>query len=144
MRADPRARLVLLVDDSEDDRMFARDALRHVAPDVLVAEATNGVEAMAYLRDETRPLPDLVLLDLKMPLKDGFEVLAEMRLDPRLRHVPVVTIFTTATDQSFVRTAYAAGANAFVGKPSTMAGLHEVMTGIVRHWFEIATLPQSR
>ena len=135
---------MLLVDDSEDDRMFARNALRDVAPDIQVAEAANGVEAMAYLRDETRPLPDLVLLDLKMPLKDGFEVLAEMRLDPRLRHVPVVTVFTTATDQSFVRTAYAAGANAYVGKPSTMAGLQDVMAGIIRYWFEVVTLPQAR
>jgi CheY-like chemotaxis protein len=137
-------RLVLVVDDNEDDRMFVRDALRQVAPEVLVAELGDGVELLEYLRDRTRPFPDLVLLDLQMPRKDGLETLAEIRLDSSLRHVPVIAVFTTATDQEFVRRAYSSGANAYVGKPSTMAGLRDIMAGLVQHWFEIVTLPGSR
>ena len=135
-------RVVLVVDDDPDDRMFVRNALRAVAPDLRIEEAIDGEDALAFLRDRSRPFPDLVLLDLKMPRKDGLETLSEIRLDPDLRHVPVIAIFTTATDPEFVRQAYLNGANAYVGKPSTMLGMKEIMSGVVRHWFEIATLPR--
>jgi CheY-like chemotaxis protein len=136
-----RDRVILVVDDNEDDRMFVRNALTAVDPSIVVAEAVDGVDALAYLRDETRTFPDFILLDLKMPRKDGLETLAEIRRDPRLQHLPVVAIFTTATDPAYVRRAYAVGANAFVGKPSSISGMRDVMAAIVRHWFEIATLP---
>lgn len=134
-------RLILVVDDNEDDRMFVRNALNFVDPDIQIAEAVDGFDALRYLRDASNPFPDLILLDLKMPRKDGLETLAEIRQDPKLRHLPVVAVFTTATDPEFVKRAYMTGANAYVGKPSNMASLRDVMGGIVRHWFEIATLP---
>jgi len=137
-----KAHVILVVDDNEDDRMFVRTALESVDADIVIAEAVDGVEALEYLRDETRAFPDFVLLDLKMPRKDGLETLAEIRLDPKLRHLPVVAIFTTATDPELVRRAYDTGANAYVGKPSSINGMRETMAGIVRHWFEIATLPE--
>jgi len=139
----PKSRLILIVDDDEDDRMFVRNALSQVDPDVRIAEAVDGFEALAYLRDSSKTFPDLVLLDLKMPRKDGLETLADVREDPTLRHVPVVAMFTTATDPEFVRRAYLAGANAYIGKPSNMASLRDVMSGLVKHWFEIVTLPES-
>jgi len=146
MRGDPihneSPRLVLVVDDSDDDRAFVRDALRAVAPHVKCAEARDGFEALAYLRDESQPFPDLVLLDLKMPRKDGMETLAEIRADSSLRHLVIVAVFTTATDPAFVREAYAKGANAYLGKPSSRAALRNMMAGMVRHWFEVVTLPQ--
>jgi two-component system, chemotaxis family, response regulator Rcp1 len=138
-----KGRLILVVDDNEDDRMFVRNALSEVDPNVRVAEAVDGIDALDYLRDASKAFPDLILLDLKMPRKDGFETLADIRQDPKLRHLPVVAVFTTATDPEFVRRAYCTGANAYVGKPSNMASLREIMGGIVKHWFEIATLPEN-
>lgn len=137
------ARVVLVVDDDKDDRMFVRNALREIDPEIIVAEAVDGFDALDYLRDTSKPQPALILLDLKMPRKDGLETLAEIRDDPLLRHLPVIAIFTTATDPAFVKRAYATGANAYVGKPSTIAGMREVMAGIVLYWFEIVTLPEE-
>lgn len=135
-------RRVLVVDDSEDDRTFVRTALLSVDPDIQISEACDGVEALDYLRSD-RPFPDLILLDLKMPRKDGMETLAEIRRDPDLRHVPVIAVFTTATDPEYVRLAYTTGANAYLGKPSTMASLREVMDAVVKHWFGVVTLPDG-
>lgn len=139
---DPGRGTILVVDDDADDRMFVRRALRTVAGDLHVAEAVDGEQALIYLRDTSRPFPDLVLLDLKMPRMDGFETLAAIRRDPLLLHRPVVAIFTTATDPESVRKAYRAGANAYVAKPSSMGSLTDMMAGVVRHWFDTATLPQ--
>ncbi len=137
-----KERAILVVDDDEDDRMFVKAAMQVVAPTVLVEEAEDGVVALQILHDQARRLPDLVLLDLNMPRKDGLEVLAEIRTDPALRQLVVIAIFTTATDPESVRLAYASGANAYIGKPSSLLGLQAMMAGIVRHWFEIATLPE--
>jgi CheY-like chemotaxis protein len=134
-------RLILVVDDNPDDRMFVRNALKEVAPEVALAEAFDGVDALAYLRDARNVVPDLVLLDLKMPRKDGFETLAEIRGDSDLCHLPVVAVFTTSTDPEFVWRAYRTGANAYIGKPSSVALLRDAMAGVVKHWFEVATLP---
>jgi CheY-like chemotaxis protein len=88
-----------------------------------------------------RPFPDLVLLDLKMPRMDGFEALAEVRADPALRHLPIVTVFTTATDPEFVRRTYAEGANAFLGKPATHEALVTMMRVLASYWFSVVVLP---
>lgn len=136
-----RARIILVVDDDADDRMFVRRALREIDPGFVVAEAVDGVDAIAYLRDLSNTRPDLVLLDLKMPRKDGLETLADIRADPLLRRPPVIVMFTTATNPEYVERAYLTGANAYVGKPSTLAGLREIMAGLTRYWFELATLP---
>lgn len=141
MVRDDREWLILVADDSADDRMLVRYALNAVAPKVRVSETVDGVDTLAYLRDATQPFPDLLLLDLKMPRKDGLETLAEIRGDPELRHLPVIAIFTVETDPEFVRRAYAQGVNAYVEKPSTLAELKVLMEVLVRYWFEIATLP---
>ena len=141
MVSDQREWLILVADDSADDRMFIRNALHAVAPKVRVSETVDGIDTLAYLRGAAQPFPDLLLLDLKMPRMDGLETLAEIRGDPGLRHLPVIAIFTTATDPEFVRRAYASGVNAYVGKPSTLGELKVLMEVLVRHWFEIATLP---
>lgn len=141
MLPDTANRVVLVVDDSDDDRGFVREALGLVAPELRIVEARDGVEALEFLRRPDVMFPDFVLLDLKMPRKDGLETLADIRADQTLRHLPVIAAFTTATDPEFVRRAYAAGANAYIGKPSSLQGLRMVMAAIVHHWFTIATLP---
>jgi len=143
MTVDATGRVILIVDDDPDDRMFAREALAVAAPGVDIREVEDGIAFLAYLRSPgpDQPFPDLVLLDLKMPRMDGFEALAEVRADPALQHLPIVAAFTTASDPEFVRRAYADGANAFLGKPATREGLATMMRVVAEYWFGTVSLP---
>ena len=143
MTIDATGKVILLVDDDPEDRMFAREALAAVATGLDIREVVDGIAFLDYVRSpgSDRPFPDLVLLDLKMPRMDGFEALEELRADPALRHIPVVAVYTTATDPEFVRRTYALGANAFLGKPATHEGMINAMRVIVEHWFTVASLP---
>ena len=139
-----RRPVILIADDSEEDRAFVCDALRRLDRDLDVREVEDGIELLEYLRSPgpSRPFPGLILLDLQMPRMDGFEALAEIRRDPALSYVPVIAILTTATDPENVRQTYAAGANAFIGKPSSVARMRELMDTLVSHWFDVAILPE--
>jgi two-component system response regulator len=143
MTVDATGRVLLIVDDDPDDRMFTREALLAVAPGLDVREVEDGIEFLDYLRSPgpDRPFPDLVLLDLKMPRMNGFEALAAVRADPALRHLAIVTVFTTATDPEFVLRTYAEGANAFLGKPATREGLVSMMRVVAEYWFGTVSLP---
>ena len=143
MTVDATDRVVLIVDDDAEDRMFTREALLTAAPGVDVREAEDGVAFLEYLQSTgpDRPFPDLVLLDLKMPRMDGFEVLEVIRADPELRHLPIVAVFTTANDPDFVRRTYADGANGFLGKPATHEELAAMMRVVVAYWFGATSLP---
>lgn len=116
-------RLVLLVDDNEASLTLARSALHETAPDTRVEFARDGEAALARLRDAASPLPDLVVLDLLLPRLDGWGVLFAMRQDPRLAHVPVI-ILTTSASTLDGRTAALMGAHAFHTKPATLADFH--------------------
>jgi CheY-like chemotaxis protein len=143
MTVDASGKVLLIVDDEPDDRMFTREALLVAAPGLDVREVEDGVAFLDYLRSPgpDRPFPDLVLLDLKMPRMDGFEALAAVRADPGLRHVAIVAVFTTATDPEFVLRTYAEGANAFLGKPATRDGLVSMMHVVAAYWFGTVSLP---
>ena len=142
-----RAVTILMADDDADDRLLARDALiesRLVNDLYLVAD---GQELMDYLRRQgkyedpsTSPRPGVILLDLNMPRKDGFEALAEIRSDPSLRQIPVVILTTSKTEEDIYR-GYDLGANSFVTKPVTFEGLVEAMKALGQYWFEIVELP---
>lgn len=143
MEIEATGRVILIVDDDPEDRMFTREALVVAAPGVDIREVDDGITFLEYVRSpgRDRPFPDLVLLDLKMPRMDGFEALAEVRADPALRHLPIVAVFTTASDPDFVRRTYAGGANAFLGKPATHEDLVDMMRIVAEHWFGAASLP---
>jgi two-component system response regulator len=143
MKVDAAGRVVFVVDDDPEDRMFTREALEVAAPGVDIREIEDGVVLLDYLQSPgpDHPFPDLVLLDLKMPRMDGFEALDAIRADPALRHLPIVAVFTTANDPDFVRRTYAGGANAFLGKPVTHEGLVDAMRVLAEYWFGVASLP---
>jgi CheY-like chemotaxis protein len=86
------------------------------------------------------PRPDLVLLDLNLPKKDGREVLAEIKADPALKSIPVVILTTSKAEEDIAR-AYQSHANCFITKPVGFANFNEVMRSIERYWFAVATLP---
>lgn len=90
----PRTLNILLADDDEDDRSLFRDALHEVNPSATLNEVENGVELMHRLN--RRSLPDLLFLDLNMPLKNGYECLFEIHANPRLKRVPVIILSTSS------------------------------------------------
>ena len=121
---------VLVVDDNDDHRFLTRRALAQ-APDVTLLLARDGEEALAVCRGETRP--DLVLLDIKMPRKDGFEVLAALRADPRTASLPVVML-TSSENGGDVARAKALGADDYVTKALDAKTFGERVRGVLAAW----------
>jgi CheY-like chemotaxis protein len=142
-----RSITILLADDDEEDRLLARDALSESRLRNDLHQVEDGEELMDYLRRRGRyvdssvsPRPGLILLDLCMPKMDGREALAELKMDPDLRQIPVI-VMTTSSAEEDVRRSYDLGASSYVTKPVTFTGLVEVMEGIGRYWFELVELP---
>jgi CheY-like chemotaxis protein len=137
---------ILLVEDNPGDARLAVEALKESKVNNNLYHAKDGVEAMAFLRGEREyagmPLPDLVLLDLNMPRKDGREVLAEIKADPDLRVIPVVVLTTSEAERDLVRS-YDLHANAYVVKPIDLDRFVEVVQAIEDFWFVVVKLPQS-
>lgn len=135
---------ILLVEDSEDDIELTRLALEEAKFVNRLHVVRDGEEAMAYLRreppfdDATRP--DLVLLDLNMPRKDGREVLHEVKTDPELRRIPVVVLTTSGEDEDILR-AYDDHVNAYVRKPLGFDAMVNVAKQIEGFWVGIVCLP---
>jgi two-component system, cell cycle sensor histidine kinase and response regulator CckA len=137
---------ILLVEDSPTDRMLTLHALEQARILNAVHSVDDGVEALHYLRKTGKfshvVRPDLVLLDLNLPRKDGREVLAEIKADPLLRTIPVV-IMTTSEDEADVVRAYQHYANGYVTKPLDIAGLARVICTLGNYWFKLVTLPDE-
>lgn len=138
---------ILLADDDEEDRMLVRDALQEGRVVNELATVNDGVELLEYLRCEGaysgrvgEPLPGLLLLDLNMPRMDGREALHEIRLDPRLRAMPVVILTTSKAEEDIVRT-YDLGVNSFITKPVSFEALVETMRTLTHYWFQVVELP---
>jgi CheY-like chemotaxis protein len=124
---------VLLVEDDDIDAAFVEDELKKVPAKIFLTHVRDGEECMQYLRDPALRLPDVVFLDLKMPKKDGREVLGEMMADPILRVIPVVVISGSDVDSERLH-AYALGANGYVHKPADRARFVQVMEDVWRYW----------
>jgi CheY-like chemotaxis protein len=138
---------VLLVEDNEADVRLTREALREAGEGVRLSTAGDGEQALAFLRREEgfaeAPRPDLVLLDLNLPRKNGIEVLAEMRADERLACIPVI-VLTSSAEQQDVDACYACGANAFVVKPQDLDAFMDLIESIRHFWLEVAQLPSRQ
>jgi CheY-like chemotaxis protein len=142
--AEPRN--VLLVEDDPGDALMIREALETYAPETDIAAVVDGVDALRYLRREDEfadePRPDLVLLDLNMPRKDGREVLAEVKADRSLCTIPVV-VLTTSSAAHDIRNSYELHANAFVTKPSDFDEFTTVVRCIERFFGRVVQLPRT-
>ena len=137
---------ILLVEDSEPDVRLTIEALREAKMTNRLSVVEDGVEAMCFLRQEGRyarvARPDLVLLDLNLPRKDGREVLAEIKADAELRRIPVVVLTTSKAEEDVVR-AYDLHANCYISKPVDFGQFMEVVKAIEGFWLSIVTLPQQ-
>ena len=135
---------ILLVEDSSTDVMLTTAALLHAKMRNNLHIAKDGVEGMAFLHKEGKyaqvPRPDLILLDLNMPRKDGREVLTEIKTDGDLKCIPVV-VLTTSQAQEDVIKAYGLHANCYISKPVDFEQFTNVVRAIDNFWFTVVTLP---
>jgi CheY-like chemotaxis protein len=137
---------ILLVEDNPADVELTQYLMKQGKIFVNLHVAVDGFEALNFLRREGQyadvPRPDLVLLDLNLPGKDGREVLAEMKSDPNLKTIPVV-VLTTSQSEVDVLKSYNLGANCFITKPVGMEEFAKVVNSIEDFWFTIVRLPQK-
>ena len=135
---------VLLVEDNPGDVKLTKKAFEKGSIEARIEVAADGVEALDYLRERNDGadalVPDLVLLDLNLPKKSGYEVLEEIKSDPDLRRLPVV-ILTSSESESDVIDTYDDHANAYLTKPVSFAGFQEVVEKIEDFWFCVSELP---
>jgi len=135
---------ILLVEDNVRDARLAVETLKDSKINNNLYHVKDGIEAMRFLHRQGDyagvPVPDLILLDLNLPRKDGREVLAEVKEDPRLRLIPVVVMTSSEAERDLVRS-YGLHANAYVVKPLDMDGFVEVVQGVKDFWLTIVKLP---
>lgn len=138
---------ILLVEDNPGDARLAFEALKESKVHNNLHHVVDGVEAMRFLRREGEyadaALPDLILLDLNLPRKDGREVLAEVKADPEFKLIPVVILTTSAAERDLLKS-YDLHANAYVVKPIDLNQFIEVVQSIEIFWFSIVKLPPTR
>jgi two-component system, chemotaxis family, response regulator Rcp1 len=142
----PQSQLVdiLLVEDNPGDVRLTQEALKEGKLRNKLSVVSNGVEALSFLRQEGKYaneiLPDLILLDLNLPKKDGREVLREVKNDPRLKRIPVVVLTTSNAESDIVKT-YDLHANCFITKPVDLDQFFDVVRKIKDFWFTVVKLP---
>jgi CheY-like chemotaxis protein len=135
---------VLLVEDNPGDIRLTREALSECREDLKLSVVSDGIDALRYLRHEppyenTRR-PNLILLDLNLPKKDGREVLAEIKTDEELKLIPVV-VMTTSDAQADIRRAYGLHANCYVTKPADFDAFVTLVKSLQQFWLSVATIP---
>lgn len=135
---------ILMVEDNPGDIRLTLEALKENKMNNALHVVKDGVQAMAFLRREgeytAAPRPDLVLLDLNLPKKDGREVLAEIKADPALMRIPVVILTTSQAEEDILRS-YNLHANCFVTKPVDLDQFIRVVQSIEHFWLTIVKLP---
>ena len=138
---------VLLVEDNPADARLTQEALREGTMQNRLHHVEDGVEALQFLRREgpyeNAPTPDVVILDLNMPRKNGRQVLAEMKQDAQLRLIPVV-VLTASEDEADTRQSYELKANCYITKPADLDKFVNVVRTIEAFWLAIVKLPTRR
>lgn len=131
---------ILLVEDNPGDARLTVEALQEGKVRNKLTVAQDGEEALAFLRRRDTARPDVILLDLNLPKKDGREVLEEIKADPEMRHIPVVILTTSSADEDIIRT-YDSHANCYIAKPVDFGQFIEVVRSIESFWLNVVKLP---
>jgi two-component system, chemotaxis family, response regulator Rcp1 len=135
---------ILLVEDNQGDVRLTREAFKEGKVLNNLSSVGDGVAAMEFLRHEGKysksPHPDIILLDLNLPRKDGRELLAEIKMDPDLRRIPVVILTTSKSEEDIIKT-YDLHANCFITKPVDLDQFIKVIKSVEEFWFTIVRLP---
>lgn len=136
---------VMVAEDSEDDIVLIEEALSEIPGLTLSHVARDGVEVLHNLRataDEGGALPDLVFLDINMPVMNGFETLRAIKLDPRLRRVPILMMTVSDREEDVVRS-YESGSVTYIRKPLSLEHLVPVLTQLEAYWSSVARVPRG-
>ncbi len=135
---------ILLVEDNPADVRLTKEAFKEGRLHNTLHHVKDGVEAMTFLRREApfeqAPRPDIILLDLNLPRKDGREVLEEIKQDPQLRQIPVVVLTTSEAEEDVFRS-YDLHANSYLVKPVNVERFMNVVRTIESFWFSVVKLP---
>jgi chemotaxis family two-component system response regulator Rcp1 len=138
--------VVLLVEDSPGDVRLTKEAFKDAKMHIELHVASDGADAMAFLMREgphaKAPRPDLILLDLNLPKKDGREVLEEIKASPALKSIPVVILTTSASEADILRS-YRLHANCYITKPVGLDGFLAVVKSIDNFWLSVVKLPRE-
>lgn len=141
-----KSKTIFLVEDNRADIRLIQEALKDSAIQCEIVSVRNGVDAMSYLRQEgeyaNMSHPDLILLDLNLPRKDGREVLEEIKTDPNLRYIPVI-VLTTSKNEDDILKSYDLHVNCYITKSRNLAQLFKIVKGIEDFWLQTARLPQK-
>ena len=142
---DIKPKNVLLVEDNPADIRLTQEALKEGPVPVDLSVATDGIEAVEFLhrtgKYHNAPRPELILLDLNLPRKNGREVLSEIKSDPDLKRIPVLVMTTSKARQDIAR-AYSLNANCYITKPIDLEDFIDVMRSIEDLWLSKASLPE--
>jgi CheY-like chemotaxis protein len=137
---------ILLVEDSEPDVILTREAFAAAGVSNRLHVARDGVEALEFLRREPGyedvPRPDVILLDINMPRKNGLEVLAELKRDPLLMTIPVIILTTSQADEDILRS-YQAHAASYVVKPIAFEQFYQAIQALGRYMLTIVRVPPA-
>ena len=137
---------ILLVEDSPDDVELTQEALKEGKVWHNLSVVADGVEAIEFLRRQGKhsnaPQPDIILLDLNLPRKDGREVLEEVKADPQLKHIPVVVLTTSNAEQDILKS-YKLHANCYITKPVDLDQFFSVIKALENFWLTVVRLPPS-
>jgi two-component system response regulator len=137
------SRTIVLVEDNRDHALLALEALDPTPGEVDVVVHHDGEAALRYLFAPDTPTPSLLLLDAKLPVVDGFEVLRRVKADERLRVVPVVML-TSSNAEADVERSYDLGTNSFVAKPTDPGALHRVVAELPAYWLGVNIPPPEK
>ncbi len=139
-------KIILLVEDSKADIRLVQEVLKTSTVPHQLMIVRNGMDAMAYLRQEGEfqdsPRPNLIILDLNLPRKDGREVLAEIKNDSSLKRIPVI-VLTTSSNEEDIHQSYELYVNCYITKSRNLKDLFKLVQGIESFWLETVTLPFS-
>ncbi len=140
--------VIMITDDDPDDRLLAKEAFEENRLENTLIFTEDGEDLMNYLygkgkyEGKSNPIPDLILLDLNMPRKDGREVLIELKKNQQFKRIPVVVLTTSKSDEDIVNS-YDLGVNSFITKPVTFESLVEVIRNMGNYWFRLVSLPNQ-
>lgn len=141
---DEQPKIIFLVEDNKADIRLIEEALKNGSISYKLVTVRNGVDAMAYLRREGEYgdalRPDLIVLDLNLPKKDGREVLEEIKTDSQLKRIPVI-ILTTSSNEDDIHQSYELNANCYITKSRNLSQLFAIVKRIEEFWLATVTLP---
>ncbi len=140
---------ILMAEDDNDDQMLVRESFEECRLLNELHFVEDGQQLLDYLKGrppyddrQKTPFPDIVLLDLNMPRKDGREALREIKKDPEINHLPVIVLTTSQAEEDIIQT-YKFGVAGFITKPVTFEGLVDAVKALANYWFQIVKLPDK-